>query len=212
MLEVVVAGGAAHQEDGGHLDLQGRGEGREVGGKGEGQLGGGCQQHKRHQEGHCMAKGAKPGPVQPRQRTYLPALPHLLLQLVQLLLGAAVRGAASCTHISSQLRAHRLQLVQGRACQRLGCCVAGAAQRVAVGAMPADAVCGAPPRLVHQRAPVCLAVRITPGSEGGWACETGWHGRGTGEADGRHKRWRRQRRQWAWGLTQGTARVPTAGR
>lgn len=123
--------------------------------------------------GALHGKGSQAWAGAARQRTAPPAPPHLLLQLVQLLLGAAVRGAARSTHISSQLRAHRLQLGQGWACQRLGCCVVGAAQRVAVGAVPADAVRGASPRLMHQRAPVCLAIRIAPGSEGAWACEIG---------------------------------------
>ena len=88
---------------------------------------------------------------------------HLLLQLVQLLLGAAVGGAAGSAHVSCQLRAHRLQLGQGWALQRLCCRVVGAAQRVAVCAVPADAVCGAPPRLVHQSTPHRLALRMAPG-------------------------------------------------
>lgn len=126
---------------------------------------------------------------------------HLLLQLVQLLLGAAVGGAAGSTHVSRQLRAHRLQLGQGWALQRLCCCVVGAAQRVAVCAVAADAICGAPPRLMHQSTPRRLPLRMAPGLAG----ESRGHQQnqlaGTAAAQGGGRpaeRWRR-RRHWGFG-------------
>lgn len=75
----------------------------------------------------------------------------LLLQLIQLLLCAAVGVVATC--IGRQLWAHRLQLLERGPAQGLSCGVVGAAERVAVGAVAADAVGGTVPGIVHPRAP-----------------------------------------------------------